>query len=1354
MASSPRIGAVAALAVLLAGLGAQNTPASATALPPAATHVREAAAAGSAARANPATARAGSAASHPAAASRLRLKPAPGFGKTSRPLARGGPGASGSKAADSAAAVRSRSAAAVRAALASPQVPDTCSGTIQPDTVYPCTTPSASGTDTFSLSLTSTTDLLLLRVLDTSGNPLSFTLTAPDDSTVSCQQPSFNQMPQCPTSQAGTYTLQVSNDGGSYTLAYQPLLSDPSCTAASPSFATPALTASLTAGEVGTCYTLDLTAGQILHVNSTSENQDLLVTVYDSTGAQICIDDQGDCPLTGTAPYFVEADAIGANAITYDLELNSITDPQGCLAGTELAYGTAPDTSSADRCSTLTVATAGNYQVYAVSPQQGLVASTLYQQDGAVACTNTYSSTGPDCQLAAGSYDLVADPYPGSPADVGAVFIAADQSSGCTATPDTDFASGPATGTFAGIGEEICLTLPATAGPAVYLFNQPAAGAYSAQLDVVDATGAQVCQSNGYLFTDCTLTGTKPFRIILSGQYADGGYRVLAQSSGSTAGCADWPQSGFGGSWGATVRLTHVKDAACLSIPAKQHATGDMIDYSNRANVVDGAIYVESPSGTNVCIGASSALCSMRRGVAYTALLISSTGKADTYHLVRRNDTSSARCSAPASTAPGGRSTTVELTSDLDSHCLRVTGVAADKFTFEIRSAAPNSAGAVMQVTNASGTPVCFLEYTSFCNATGSTSYQVIVTALGYQGIAITAHVDTWLIATASGFVAKCAAHQLSGATGWAPIRVRMSEAAVGYCAVLTVGAQQQTSIYSPNSTETGSGQPFMVAESLANWAGSNPNICGVGQSYLACNVPLTAAAGEYALLVYPFQLSLPTVYSFQGVCTFGCPVQYTPPVITSVTPSSGPAGSLNKLVVSGTHLNLGVRVELASDANDVAEATPVSLSAGGKALNVLLSTQGVTPGTYDVVQFGVGYTVGTPSPGYLPGAYKVTAAPPAPPVGSFVPDGPVRVLDTSTGTGTKARPVASHAAVSLKVTGVAGVPATGVSAVLLSLTAVRPSRSGTVIAYADGTARPHVTDLSFSAGQASSDQVVVPVRHGRITLYNDSAGRTGLVGVLSGYFTTAGTHGLLTTVTPTRILNTRTGLRAPRARLRARRTLRLTVAGAGGVPKTGVSAVELTVAVRDPQRSGTLTAFADGRTRPGAGQLAFSAGQTAAGLVTVPLRNGKVDLYNDSSGPVDLTVDVTGYFSGAGADFQAQAPARVLNTSTGLGGAGVNVLSHSAADLSLNNLPGWQGTQQDAVLSVTVRDARAGGSLFVFPDGSATPADPNLVFRAGRAVTVEVIVPLTGPSIDFYNDSGGTVQVIADVQGFGVPSG
>lgn len=1343
-----RIRHVAVLAIMVAGVSTQMTPASAAALPRASGHARPAAAAVSHALAGSTATRSGRSRSHQAAVIRPRIKSAHGFGLTRRPDVRH---AGRGQAAGSAAATRAGRAAAVRAALAGTNVSDTCSGVIQPDTVYPCTTPSGSGTDTFTLSLTSAADLLLFRALDTAGDALTITLTAPDSSTANCQLSGNDLIWQCPASQAGTYTLQVQNGGGSYTLAYRPLLSDPACTAANPSFTSPVLTAPLAAGGVGACYTLAMTAGQILHVNSTALNQGLLLTVFDSTGAQICFDDQGDCPLGGTGPYFVQVDAVQANAVTYHLELNNINQPQGCLPGPQLTYGSAPGTKSVNRCRTLTVATAGQYQVYAVSPQDGIPPSTLYTPDGTVACTNTYSSTAPPCQLAAGTYELVADPYPASRAQVGAVFIAADESRGCQATGDSDFASGPATGTFTGVGEEICLTLPASAGPTVYLFNQPTADATSPQLEVVDATGAQTCQSSDFVFTTCALTGTAPFRIILSGEPAGGGYRVLAQASGSTTGCKVWPQSGFGGSFGATVKLAGATDAACLSIPAGQHSTGEMIDYSNLANTVDAAIYVNDPAGNNVCIGASTAICSYTPGVTYTALLVSSTGQTDTYHLVRRDVSSTASCAAPASTVVGGPSTTVELTSALDTQCLRVTAAATDKLSFDIRATAPNSAGAVLQVTDAGGAVVCG-QFEVICRATGSTSYQLLVTALGYQGIAITAHVDAWRVGTASGWMPQCRAHQLSGATGWAPIRAKMSEAAVGYCAVLSVSANQETTIYSPSFTGTGVGQPTMLVESAAGWS-SDQILCDIGGPYVACDLPISTPPGKYALLVYPAQLPLPTAISFQGVCTLGCPGGLVHPVITSVQPATGPAGSVNKLTVGGTNLNLGVVADLASNGNVVAQATSVSLNSGGTALTVLLNTQGVTPGTYDVVQDGVGYTVGVPSPGYLPGAYQVTAGPPAPAVGSFVPDGPARILDTSTGLGGPKGPIPPGGVAVLKVAGVAGVPATGTSAVLVSVTAEQPSKPGTVTAYPDGTVRPNVTDLSFNRAQASSDQVVVPVLDGKIDLYNGSAGSTGLVVVLSGYFTETGTHGLLKAVGPNRILDTRTGLGAPKAQLGAGKTLKLTVDGAGGVPATGVNAVDLSVIVRSPSRTGALTAFADGASRPAASQLAFVAGQTTAGLISVPVVNGSVDLYNGSSGPVDLTADVTGYFSAKGAKFQAVGPARALDTRTGLGGAGVSVLAHSAADLGLGALPGWEGTQRQVVLSVTVLDAGASGSLSVFPDGSAVPVDPNLVFHAGKPVTVQMIIPLTGPTIDFYNNSDGTIQILADVQGYGVPS-
>ena len=90
---------------------------------------------------------------------------------------------------------------------------------------------------------------------------------------------------------------------------------------------------------------------------------------------------------------------------------------------------------------------------------------------------------------------------------------------------------------------------------------------------------------------------------------------------------------------------------------------------------------------------------------------------------------------------------------------------------------------------------------------------------------------------------------------------------------------------------------------------------------------------------------------------------------------------------------------------------------------------------------------------------------------------------------------------------------------------------------------------------------------------------------------------------------------------------------GHGGVPASGVSAVVLNVTVTQPKAAGYITVYPDGATRPLASNLNFVAGQTVPNLVVAPVgADGKVDLYNGSSGTVELVADVSGYFSnGAG---------------------------------------------------------------------------------------------------------------------------
>ncbi|QMU79861.1 hypothetical protein GXW83_33340 [Streptacidiphilus sp. PB12-B1b] len=1242
-------------------------------------------------------------------------------------------------------------AAAVRSALAHSTVADTCSGAITADTVYPCTTPSATGTDSYTLTLPDSTDLLLVRAINSSGQDLQTAVTAPNAGSVSCQPTDNYTASQCATSQAGTYTVQIQNDGAGYTLAYTPLLSDTSCTTVDTSFAAPTMQGTLPAGSTGACYTLAAASGSVLDVNSASDPyQEVTVAVFDATGTQVCGEQDGVCTLTGTAPYRALASDINAAADSYYLQLNTVSQPQGCVAAPQQSYGTAPDTGSTVACRTLDVTTAGQYQVYAASPDTGGLSGTLYQPDGTPACTNS----GPSCQLAVGSYNFVANVTPGTVTHFAVVFIAADESKGCKATGDTDFGTGPATGPFAGVGEEVCLTLPTASGQSDYVFDQPTADGTEPQIQVLDATGAQQCPSADFSYAVCPLTGTAPFRAVLSELYPGDGYSVVVQHTSSTTGCTDWPQSGYGGSWGATVSLTTTSTIKCLSIPANQHSTGEMIDYSNIANKVDGSININDPSGAPVCFGNSTAICAFKPGVAYTALMSSSTDQADTYRLVRRDVTSTADCSKPASTTVGGPSTGLLLTSALDTACIRVTGAAADDIYTDVRTNTPAPAGAVLQVTNAAGTEVC-RQWGVSCQLTGSASYQLIVTAANYAGIAIPAHVDAWVVGTASGWAPQCTAHQLS-VNGFAPMSGTLTETSTAYCAVVQLKPEQpweEFSVYGTD-TEAGANVPWISMFSTANWTNGIGYCNGnnVGQFSYTCQNYSVTQPTQAVMLLTPSTAPTPIGYTVQGVCQQGCATPPPAPTVSSLTPASGPAGSESQVVVHGTNLNLGTPVALAQNGSPSSgyAFTATGINSTGTALTLTLNAFSLAPGSYDLVVDNAGYSAGTPSPGYLPDAYKVTAASPTP-NSLFVPVTPSRILDTRNGTGAPKARVKADGTVALQVDGRGGVPGSGVTAVTMNVTVVDPTDAGHITVYPDGQPAPTASNLNFTAGQTIPNLVVVPVTNGKVDLYNASGSTADLLADVTGYDTADGKGSALTTVGPSRILDTRNGTGAPKARVKADGTVALQVDGRGGVPGSGVTAVTMNVTVVDPTDAGHITVYPDGQPAPTASNLNFTAGQTIPNLVVVPVTNGKVDLYNASGSTADLLADISGYFGPSGSSFQAVRPIRAIDTRSGLGGAGGAIAPDAAVSLNVTDLPGLpiSGTVTAVVLNVTATAPTTAGHLTVFADGQPLPTASNLNFTTGETIPNLVVVPVVDGAVDFYNGSGGTVQLIADVEGY-----
>ena len=241
----------------------------------------------------------------------------------------------------------------------------------------------------------------------------------------------------------------------------------------------------------------------------------------------------------------------------------------------------------------------------------------------------------------------------------------------------------------------------------------------------------------------------------------------------------------------------------------------------------------------------------------------------------------------------------------------------------------------------------------------------------------------------------------------------------------------------------------------------------------------------------------------------------------------------------------------------------------------------------------------------------------------TFTAAGPARLLDTRGKVGVSTTtPVAAGGTVHLKVAGASVVPATGVTSVVLNVTVTAPKAAGYLTAYPDGASRPTASNLNWTEGETIANHVVVPVgADGRVDFYNGSGGTTQVIADVAGYYSASATGAVLHAVPPTRLLDTRSG-----SAVGADGTAVLGLSGT--VVPTGATAVILNVTVTDTKAAGYLTAYPHGTSRPTASNLNWTKGETIPNLVTVPVIDGKIALYNHGGGSTDVIADVFGYFT------------------------------------------------------------------------------------------------------------------------------
>ena len=357
---------------------------------------------------------------------------------------------------------------------------------------------------------------------------------------------------------------------------------------------------------------------------------------------------------------------------------------------------------------------------------------------------------------------------------------------------------------------------------------------------------------------------------------------------------------------------------------------------------------------------------------------------------------------------------------------------------------------------------------------------------------------------------------------------------------------------------------------------------------------------------------------------------------------------------------------------------------------------------------------------------------------GQYNPITPTRVLDTRTGLGASKRQVGPGGTITLAIP---GLPSSA-TAVALNVTASRPTATSFLTVYPYGQTRPNASNLNFVKGQTVPNMVTVTVGSGgRVSFYN-SAGSVDLIADLAGYYTPEGGSGY-TARSPKRVLDTRSGLGAARAKIPAGGSVVLEIPNLPADTK----AVAMNVTAAAPTATSYLTVYPTGATRPNASNLNFVAGQTVPNMVVVAVgAGGRVTLFN-AAGSVDVLADLAGYFTPTttSALFKGQTPKRVLDTRSGIGASKAVIGPSGTVTLAIPGLP--TGTTA-VILNVTATGPTATSYATVYPADQPQPTASNLNYVKGQTIPNMVMGSVgAGGKVKFFNATG-SVNLIADLAG------
>lgn len=362
----------------------------------------------------------------------------------------------------------------------------------------------------------------------------------------------------------------------------------------------------------------------------------------------------------------------------------------------------------------------------------------------------------------------------------------------------------------------------------------------------------------------------------------------------------------------------------------------------------------------------------------------------------------------------------------------------------------------------------------------------------------------------------------------------------------------------------------------------------------------------------------------------------------------------------------------------------------------------------------------------------------------------PQRVVDTRTGQGSLQTAGGGNAPAVLapNTNYVFNIHATNLpldqEAYAFNVTAIGATALGNLrIAPSCDAATPATSLVNYQPGKDVANFVVVPNGCNQLTVYSDNSPVAVAIDAVGYYPATSP----LTTGTPTRVVDTRTGLGGSTGPVVGGATARVFQVDMTSTDK----AVALNLTAINPTGLGNLRVYPDGATMPLTSNVNYIPGvdKSAFVIVNVPA-SGKIDVYSDG-GSADVAIDVFATFP-AGSNLVTASPVRIADTRTG-----ANISAGGTLNVQVTGKAGVPADAQAVLVSVTgihTVGSTGIGNLRVFPAGGAVPTISTLNYVSSTSDVANFAIVKIGANgqISLYSD-GSPIDAAVDVLGY-VPAG